>query len=122
MASSLVETVGRDNLIAGNMKISTEGVTVLTGQTLTRGAVIGIIAASGKAVLSLAASGDGSEVPYAIIAEDVDASAADVEAVAYLAGEFNQAAIDLGTGHTVASIKEGLREKGIFLKPRNPAG
>lgn len=110
------ESYAFDALLAGDFPRVTEKVTVITGQTLARGAVVGIITASSKATLSASAAGDGSETPVAVLAEAVDASAADVEAVVYRTGEFNEDAITLGTGHTVASVKDGLRQRSIFLK------
>lgn len=76
---------------------------------------ITVAAGSGKYVLSLAAAIDGSQVPDAILAEDTDASAADKATVGYFGGGFNSGALSLGTGHTVASITEGLRGKGVHL-------
>jgi hypothetical protein len=73
-------------------------------------------AGTGKYVLSLAAATDGSQTPVAILAEDANATSGDVTTVAYLTGEFNIAAITFGTGHTAASVKEGLANRGIFLK------
>ena len=105
-----------DSLLAGNAHLLVaRKVTVLSGQVLPRGAVLGIITASGKAILSLAAASDGSQTPDLILAEDVDATGADATALAYERGDFNARAITLGTGHTVASIREGLRAKGIAL-------
>ena len=31
-------------------------------------------------------------------------------------GEFNEAGVTLGAGHTIASIRQGLRQRGVFLK------
>lgn len=105
-----------DSLLAGNAHLLVaRKVTVLSGQVLPRGAVLGIITASGKAILSLAGASDGSQTPDLILAEDVDATGADATALAYERGDFNARAITLGTGHTVASIREGLRAKGIAL-------
>lgn len=110
-----------DNLIAGTaVNVVTESIVVDTGN-LKRGALLGRITATGKYVLSLSASADGSEVPRAILAEDADATAADVTTVGYLTGEFNTAAMTFGTGHTAASVKDGLRDLGIFLKTNLPA-
>lgn len=109
-------THAHDNLIGGDVVPAvTESIVVDTGN-LVRGALLGKITATGKYVLSLAAAEDGSEVPAAILAEDANATSADKVTVAYLSGEFNTAAMTFGTGHTAASVKEGLREKGIFLK------
>ena len=79
--------------------------------------MLGKITASGKYLLSLSAASDGSQTPDLILAEDVDATAADVKALAYARGDFAAAALTLGTGHTVASITEGLRAKGITILP-----
>ena len=105
-----------DSLLAGNAHLLVaRKVTVLAGQVLQRGAVLGTITSSGKAILSLAAAVDGSQTPDLILAEAVDATGADATALAYARGDFNAGALTLGTGHTVASIREGLRAKGITL-------
>lgn len=112
----MTEIFTADNLIGGDYPVVTESVTVLTGQNLVRGTVLGKITASGKVIASLSAAVDGSETPYAILAEDVDASAGDVVGTAYLSGEFNESELTIGTGHTADSIRAGLRDLGIYLK------
>lgn len=90
-------------------------VTIDTG-VLARGSVLGKITSTGKYVLSASASSDGSQTPDCILAEPVDASSADQEAIVYIKGRFNQAALTLGAGHTLASIADGLRDKSIYLE------
>ena len=90
-------------------------VVVLAGQALSAGAVLGTITASKKVLLSLAAASDGSEKPDLILAHDVDASAGDTDALAYFTGPFNSQALTLGAGHSLASVFEPLRAKGIYL-------
>jgi len=92
-------------------------VVIISGQNLTRGAVIGKITASGKYTLSLSGASDGSQVPDLILAENIDASAADAAALAYSRGDFLIPGLTIGTAHTAASITEGLRTKGIVLFP-----
>lgn len=104
-----------DALIVGEDQVISRQITLLSGQNLTRGAVLGKITASGKYTLSAAAAGDGSQTPDVILAEDTDASAADKTTVAYFKGGFNSNKLTLGAGHTVASILEGLRLKDIHL-------
>lgn len=105
-----------DNLLAGNAHLLVgRKVTVLQGQVLPRGAVLGLITASGKYKLSASGASDGSQTPDLILAEAVDATSADATALAYERGDFNSNALTLGTGHTVASVREGLRAKGITL-------
>ncbi len=90
-------------------------VVIIAGQNLARGAVLGKITASGKYNLSLAAAVDGSQTPDLILAEPIDATAADTAALAYSRGDFITQALTIGAGHTAASILEGLRTKGIVL-------
>lgn len=108
--------VEENSLFAGDLDAIERAVTILTGQNLTRGSVLGRVTASGKYVLSLSASADGSQTPRAILAHDVDATAADKGAVVYEAGTFDENKLILGTGHTVASIRDGLRGLGIHLR------
>lgn len=106
-----------DRLIAGpQIGVIARQITLITGQNLTRGAVLGKITASGKYNLSLSAAVDGSQTPDLILAEDTDATAADKETIAYEAGVFNTNALTLGAAHTLASIQEGLRAKGIHFQ------
>lgn len=107
-----------DNLIAGNAHLLVaRKITLVSGQNVVRGAVLGKITASGKYNLSLSAAADGSQTPDLILAEDCDASSGDKTALAYARGDFADIALTLGAGHTVASITEGLRGKGITIIP-----
>lgn len=110
-----------DNLLAGySVPAVTESI-VLDDGNLQRGALLGKITASGKYVLSLAAAEDGSQTPVAILADDADATSADVTTVAYISGEFSPGAITFGAGHTAASVKDGLRNLNIYLMTNQPA-
>jgi hypothetical protein len=68
----------------GNGRISREIITVLSGQILSAGAVLGKVTASGKYKVLAPAADDGSEVAAAILYGAVDASAGDAEGVAIL--------------------------------------
>lgn len=110
------ETFAPDKLIAGGFPLHTREVTIASGQgVVPRGAVLGVVTATGKHVLSLAAAEDGSQTPDVILTTEVDATSADVKAIAYDSGDFVEAALALGTGHTVDSIRAGLRLKNIYL-------
>jgi len=108
-------TFNLDGLLIGEHPVTSRQITLLTGQNLARGAVLGKITATGKYILSLSAAVDGSEVPDAVLAEATDATAADVATPAYFTGGFDESKLVLGTAHTAASIREGLRVKGIHL-------
>ena len=110
-----------DNLIAGEYPRVARVVTIASGANLAQGALLGKITASGKFKLSASAATDGSEVPDAILAEAANAAAAEVQAVVYFSGEFNESALSLGAGHTLASVKAGLRDRNIYLRTNQPA-
>jgi hypothetical protein len=116
------ETFTPDLLIAGsNVGVVTRDVTLISGQNQPRGALLGKITASGKYTLSLSASSDGSQVPCAILVHDTDATGGDQKTAIYEAAEVNAAALTIGAGHTIASIRDGLRDLGIHLKAIVPA-
>jgi len=107
-----------DALIAGNAHLLVaKSVTIVSGQNLPRGAVLGKITTSGKYTLSASGANDGSQTPDLILAEAADASGGDKTALAYSRGDFAASALTLGTGHTAASITEALRAKGIAVLP-----
>ncbi len=109
-----------DNLIAGEYPRVSELAT-LTGGNYTKGTILGKISASGKYKACASAASDGSKDPCAILAETVDASTEDKQAVVYLTGEFNAAALSTGTGFTVAGLTDALRDKSIFIKNNQEA-
>lgn len=115
IASFSTDTLAFDHLIAGPTPVSARKVTLVSGQNLTRGAILGIITASGKYTLSLSAAADGSQTPDAVLAQDCDASAGDAECLIYERGDFAESALTFGTGQTTAGVREGLRAKGITI-------
>lgn len=102
------------NILAGGT-YTTRKVTILSGQNLVAGAVLGKITASSKHILSLSAAADGSQTPDMVLAQDCDASGGDKEAIAYETAQVVGSALTLGAAHTIASIREGLRVKGIVI-------
>lgn len=104
-----------DMLLAGDHPVRTMGITLLAGQNLQRGALLGRVNPSGKYVLSVAATGDGSQVPTAILGEDTDASAGDRVTFAYVAGDFNTHQMTFGAGHTPTNTADGLLYRSIYL-------
>lgn len=72
--------------------------------------------ASKKYKLATSAATDGSANVDYILAQDVDASGGDVEAMVFETGKFNEEALTLGAGITVAAVRERLRGKGILIR------
>lgn len=117
MASITSTAYTPDHLVAKPDLLVGRKITLINGQNLSRGALLGKITASGKYNLSLSTAADGSETPDLILAEDADASGGDVVAVAYSRGDFDENAVTFGAAHTADSVRETLRGKGIVLVP-----
>ncbi|WP_296201485.1 head decoration protein [uncultured Hyphomicrobium sp.] len=90
---------------------------IAQGLTLKRGSVLGRVSASGALILSLAAAGDGSNTPFAVLLEDVDTTLESGPTVRTVAveGFFNETALVFGTGHTADTVRAPLRDRGIYL-------
>lgn len=114
-ASVVDDLIGSDaeNILARKYNI-------LASYGVVRGEVLGVVTATGKVRPSLSASADGSQTPFGIAAEDIAADAdspqTDKQVNVYVRGSFNENALTIGTAHTIASIREGLRDKGIYLE------
>jgi hypothetical protein len=81
-----------DNLFAGDFPKVSLPVTVVSGSgVLIRGTLLGKVTASGKYKPYNNANVDGSETAKLVLAEDIDATSADVKTTAFAAGEFNEA-------------------------------
>jgi hypothetical protein len=105
-----------DGLLAADRETVSRQITLVSGQNLKRGALLGKITSGGKYTLSLSASSDGSQTPAVILAEDCDASAGDKVTVAYFAATVDENAMIYGTGQTAANTREALRDVGIYLQ------
>lgn len=112
---------GWDDLLAGDGQKPVTRDGVLTGDNLTRGALLGRVTADGKYKQSDDGAGDGSETPVAILAIDADASSEDQAVIVYVAGEFNENKVGFGTGKTADGVRNDLDALGIYLKPAVPA-
>ncbi|WNF36415.1 head decoration protein [Bacillaceae bacterium IKA-2] len=125
MGKDLVNTVGtfvHDNLFAGGVQnVVTRSITLATGATYVRGTVLGIVTASGEATIVDSDAVNGSEKPYAILQEDVDATEEARPGAIYLTGEFNQGALTFGGTDTADTHSRALRDIGIFLKSNQEA-
>ncbi|MBW6524427.1 head decoration protein [Sphingomonas sp. RHCKR47] len=73
------------------------------------------VAGLDRAKLAAAASVDGSQEPSLVLAYDVDASAGDVEAIAYESGDFVREQLVFGAGITADTARESLRRRNITL-------
>jgi hypothetical protein len=77
---------------------------------------ITVAAGSGSLKMVDKAAVDGSAVPYAILAEDTNATSADKVCPFFLTGEFNANKLVVASGTTVAELTDALRALGIFVE------
>lgn len=118
----MAETFTPDNLFAGHVQPVVSGSeTVLAGNNLTRGTVLGLITASGKVKAVDDSLSDGAQNVYAVLAEDCDATSADEVAAVYYTGEYNINALTFGGDDTAADHKVAARNIGLFFKNTVPA-
>jgi hypothetical protein len=116
MTDTTKTTVTLDNLFAGDFPVAKDYVTIADSQTLTRGAVLGIITANGQAKLLDTASVDGSQNFYAVLLKDVTTSGATKGAPVALTGDFNAAALSLGGATVAADVKSDMRALSCFQR------
>jgi hypothetical protein len=103
-------------ILAGDFPNSTEAVTIAAGQNLKLGSVLGKITASGQYNLVDSEAEDGSQTPYCVLMEDVDATSAAATGVAYLTGEFIRDRLTFGGEDTWQTHVTAARQNSIFFK------
>ena len=105
-----------DQLVSGPLQLVTDTKTITGGKVYKRGTVLGVVTASGHYQPSVKTATDGSEVPSAILVDDVDATAGDVLGGVYLMGEFNGHRIIIDNSWTVETVAQALRPSSIFIR------
>jgi len=113
-----VEVYNPDGLIAGEHPVESVNGTI-TGGDFARGTLLGRVTATGAFTISDDSASDGSEVPVAVLATDADASAGDVTAAVYIAGDFDDGKVIYGGNHTADSVRWTLAGRSIYLKQTN---
>ena len=106
-----IGTTTPDNLIAGDFPRVTDWLTIPSG-VLARGTVL---TSAGAAMAS-------GGTPFAVLAEDVDASGGAAQAPVYLTGEFSKAHLLLNGGAAITDADvAAMRSLSIFVKTTIPA-
>lgn len=118
-----VETFERKSLFAANqvMPVVNGKITVASGEgKLTAGA---LLTSEGK-LCKKTVTGEPSSTTtidevYAVLAQDVDATSAAVEAACFYTGEFREEALSFKTDNsaTIADFAVSARKVGIFIRP-----
>lgn len=103
-------------LTAGHFPIVMDTVQIAAGQQLVAGSVLGRVTADSTYKLSASAATDGSQAPSVILEIDIDTTGGAAPAPARFTGEVRGAALTLGAGHTLASVKSALRPLSLFIR------
>lgn len=110
------ETTSAKSILGGHPPIHIP-ITLLAGQNLAAGHVLGKITASGKYSGYDDDLADGLEVARAILVNDVDASLADENTIAYVHGDFHLAGLSWTDAvNDIAAGVADLFAVGIFVK------
>lgn len=103
-------------VVGSAFPVVTQAITIEAGAgVLKRGTVLGMVTATRKYRPVNSTATDGSQEADCVLAEDVDATTADVNATAYFTGEFNESALIFGGTDTADTHRRTLRKIGIFL-------
>lgn len=105
-----------DGLFSGaTCPIVTGTETLAKGQNLKRGAVLGLVGSTQELVLVNKSSPDGSGTPFAVLAEDTNATDAKAVIPVYYSGEFNVSHLTFAAGTTAADLKHSARLVQLFF-------
>lgn len=105
-----------DQLISGPLQVVTDTGMIAKAGILKRGTILGKVTDSGEYALSKKGAADGSEIPCAILVDDVDTTTDAVSGGLYLMGEFNQNRIIHDDTWAAADLKAAMRPFSIFLR------
>lgn len=107
----------QDNLIAGDMQLVTQSITLKGAQgVLQRGTVLGKDA-TGVYVIAKETATDSSKTSLAVLADTYDTSSGDISgAGAYFTGEFNANRIIMDASWTLDQLRDAARPLTIFFK------
>ena len=120
MANPTITNVDNTGLILGLAQMTEK--TILTGQELSAGAVLGAITATGKLQLCETGAGDGSEVAAYILPADIDTTGGDATAKVIKSGKVYQSKLSFGGTDTIADHDNELRDVSIITVADNVVG
>ena len=117
MPEIVTDTFNYDNLLVGGDFTVLEIGTVDESVEVKRGTVLGRVSATNTFKICKDANADGSNVPVAILAEDLPASASNKDKYVYLSGNFNKSAVIFDAGVANKNkAKIELHGNSIFLR------
>lgn len=121
MPNPVNRTVDRRSLVIRGLGYDQR--TIASGQTVSRGDVLGIVSANGHLAVCDSAAVDGSQVARAVAVRDVDAAGAAVTGISVLTvGEVNGELLTFGGSDTLADHYDELRDVGIVANSYDGIG
>lgn len=106
---------------AGSTDIINKSATVASGEgVLVAGTVLGKVTVGGKLIVCDSGASDGSQVPVAILAEDIDATSSDIVCQVYVAGEFNVDWLTFDASFSTEALKLAAFPEGSTIIVKNP--
>ena len=118
MTATITNSHVADGLEIGDYPIITQAnVTVLSGEDLARGCVVGAQTSGGKYIACAHDASDGSEDPVAILVEDIDASLGDITtAMIYTSGQFDSNKLTFGGTSDIDDLKALMIKNNLYTK------
>ncbi|MBI5646686.1 MAG: head decoration protein [Ignavibacteriae bacterium] len=104
-------TLAGSNLLGGDHPTVTLPITLVSGQNLTAGTVLGRITATGKFTAYDNTAVDGSGTAVCILGEDCDASGGDEKTFAYWHGEFLESALTGWDANAALDLEKAIWAK-----------
>lgn len=107
-----------DQLISGPLQVVTDGLATIAkaAAALKRGTIMGKVTATGAYIKCVKTASDGSQIPVAILVDDIDTTAADKRGGVYLMGEFNERSIIFDASWTLEGLRTAMRSVSIFIR------
>lgn len=112
---TITDSLTYDGLISGEWPRHTETVTVTDGQTLARGAVVGVVTATGNVVACDHTAVDGSQTPFGVMVEAVTASGSTEPGLVYDFGMFDGSKLTFGGTSTLADLKAAMKAVNLYV-------
>lgn len=106
----------QDLLVTNNVHCVERGETILSGEVVARGMVMGKITATGKLVEVDDTLANGAQNPYGVMANDVDATAGDKVGPVFIKGEFLEEKLTFGDNDTIDDHRVAMRDLGMLTK------
>ncbi|MGC4059945.1 MAG: head decoration protein [Aquabacterium sp.] len=117
--SSFIEALPNQEIhadaLVGKTPVVSGAITLEGTEALPRGAVLGVISATGRYRLATANADDGSSIPCAVLAIPANPTGGAVAAWAYFNGSFKAAALSFDSSYTLPLLIEAMHKARLLI-------